>query len=168
MSQVYWITGLAGSGKTTLAKALVQKLEEETEKVIFLDGDILRKYVATDIGYTLEERKKGAYRYSGLCKMLYEQGFIVVCATVSMFEEVRRKNRDTIPCYMEIFLDVPKEVLVKRNKKNLYTNQEKNVMGMDILPEFPENPDIIFRDDHGDVEEGVLEAVTKILDHKSE
>jgi len=132
---VYWITGLAGAGKTSVGEVLVSILREKNDNVIFLDGDILREVFGNSFGYSNEERKKLAFIYAKLCKMLAEQGLTVVCCTIAMFDAVREWNSSNIKNYTEIYLKVPFSVLKTRNKKGLYSKFEKE-------PEFeyPKNP----------------------------
>jgi len=132
---VYWITGLAGAGKTSVGEVLVNLLRKKNNNVIFLDGDILREVFGNSFGYSNEERKKLAFVYARLCKMLAEQGQIVVCCTIAMFDAVREWNFINIRNYTEIYLKVPFSVLKTRNKKGLYSEFEKE-------PEFeyPKNP----------------------------
>lgn len=143
---VYWITGLAGAGKTTIARELYERLRCQTERIILLDGDDLRKSVTLDLGYTREERLEGAMRNARLSAMLARQGLTIVIATISMFHDVRRWNREHIDNYCEIYLEVPMKVLQERNQKNLYHDAMKGtvscVVGIDIEAEEPENPDI--------------------------
>ncbi len=146
MGNVYWITGLSGAGKTTVSKALYNKLKSKKDNVVFLDGDILRDVFGNDLGYTKEDRLKSAMRNSRLCKMLSEQGIDVICATISMFDEVRKYNRDNILGYKEIYLSVSLEVLKERNQKKLYSDGS-NVVGMDIEFEAPKCPDIVIEND---------------------
>lgn len=146
MGNVYWITGLSGAGKTTVSKALYNKLKSKKDNVVFLDGDILRDVFGNDLGYTKEDRLKSAMRNSRLCKMLSEQGIDVICATISMFDDVRKYNRDNILGYKEIYLSVSLEVLKERNQKKLYSDGS-NVVGMDIEFEAPKCPDIVIEND---------------------
>ena len=92
MSSVYWITGLSGAGKTTIGKLFYEKLKEQHSNTVFFDGDTLRRVFGDDLGYTEEERRKCAMRYSRLCAMLQEQDINVVCCTISMFDEIRDWN----------------------------------------------------------------------------
>lgn len=143
---VYWITGLAGAGKTTIARGVYEKLRCQMEGIVLLDGDDLRKSVAQDLGYTREDRLEAAMRYARLSAMLASQGITVVIGTISMFHDVRRWNREHIENYCEIYLDVPMDVLQERNQKNLYGGAAKGsvtcVVGMDMEVEVPETPDI--------------------------
>ena len=83
---VYWITGLAGSGKTTIGKLLYDSIKFNKDNVILLDGDKLRElYESQD--YSYDGRKKLAIKYAKLCKMISEQGIDVICCTISMFDE---------------------------------------------------------------------------------
>lgn len=148
---VYWITGLAGAGKTTIAGCLYQKMKEKNDGIVLLDGDELRKTVAGDLGYTEEERFQAAMRYAKLCAMLARQGITVVIGTISMFHKVREWNRKNIPNYCEVYLRVPIPVLESRNQKSLYSNVKtggiKNVVGMDMVIEEPKNPDLVIDND---------------------
>ena len=90
---LYWITGLSGAGKTTIGNRLYYELRKENDNVILLDGDILKKIVSDTPGYTAEDRKKRAIKYAMLCKTLTDQGMIVICCTIAMFDEVRMWNR---------------------------------------------------------------------------
>lgn len=144
---VYWVTGLAGSGKTTFGKILHNQIKQKNEKIIFLDGDELRSGLCNDLGYSEEDRRICAYRYSKLCEMLAKQGFDIICCTISMFDEVRTRNRSMIPNYREIYMKVNSELLKERNQKKLYHNSNGTkanfVVGVDIDYEVPKNPDYV-------------------------
>lgn len=148
---VYWITGLSGAGKTTIAKLLYDKLKSKKDNVVFLDGDVLREVFGSDIGYSQEDRRKSAMRNSRLCKELSEQGIDVICATISMFDTCREWNRKNIKNYKEIYIKVPMNVLIERNQKGLYSGalngDIKNVMGIDIDFQEPKNPDMVVIND---------------------
>lgn len=163
---VYWITGLSGSGKTTIGNMLYYKLREERDNVVILDGDILKEIVGKS-GYSTEERKQRAYKYSNMCKMLADQGITVICCTIAMYDEVRQWNRDNISSYVEIYLDVPMELLIKRDQKGLYSRYNNgvinNLAGMDIEVETPKNPDIVFNNDGT---KNVKQIVKEIKEYK--
>ena len=131
---VFWITGLAGAGKTTIGRHLYKKLRKGCSNVIFLDGDILRGIFAKDAGHTIKERKKLALSYAHLCRMLSDQGIHVVIATISLFKEIHDYNRRNISRYYEIFIDCRMDELIKRDQKGIYSKamagKAKNVMGI--------------------------------------
>lgn len=143
MGTVYWITGLSGAGKTTIGKLLYEKIKEKEINTVFLDGDTLREVFGDDLGYSKEERRKCAMRYSRLCAMLQKQGMNVICCTISMFDSVREWNRRNICDYKEIYVKVSMDVLRKRNQKGLYDQKQNDVVGVNMEFEGPKCPDII-------------------------
>ena len=147
-ARVWWVTGLAGAGKTTIARAMIARLSELGIRPVLLDGDELRQVVGPDLAYDPDSRRELARRYGRLCKLLSEQGIEVVCATISMFEDARRWNRQNIPRYVEIYVKVPMAELKRRNQKQLYRGKRSTeVWGIDIDPEEPLMPDIILLND---------------------
>jgi adenylylsulfate kinase-like enzyme len=112
---------------------------------VFLDGDALREVFEQDLGYSVEDRRRWAWRYARLGHMLAEQGLEVVVATVSMFEEVRRWNREHLPRYTEVYLRVPLEVRISRDRRVLYAGAD--VVGVDLPCEEPRAPDLVIDDD---------------------
>ena len=123
-SQVIWITGLSGAGKTTVAKELNLRLQERGLQPVLLDGDVLRSlFKNTEViseTYNREARLKLALKYAHMCKILSAQGFTVVIATVSMFREVYTWNRANFPNYFETNLKVPLDELRLRDPKKIY------------------------------------------------
>lgn len=150
-SNLYWITGLSGSGKTTIGTLFYSYLLENKKNVVYLDGDTLREILGDTDKYFPSERKILAKRYSQLSKILTEQGIDVVITTISMFHEVREWNRENIENYNEIYIKVPIEVLISRDQKNLYSRalkgEIKNVIGVDVAVEEPRNPDVVIIND---------------------
>jgi len=140
---VLWVTGLPGSGKSTLAKAVQQSMQDIGQMPLLLDGDSLRDALnlRQPQSYQPENREQIAMSYARLCQLFANQGFLVICATVSMFHAVRTWNRENLPGYCEVFLDTETSILKSRDQKGLYTNSE----AASILPEFPANPDVILR-----------------------
>ena len=145
---LYWLTGLPGAGKTTIGRELLRKLQLRKPNVVMLDGDALREIMGfTTTAYAPADRLKLAMQYSRLCQHLVEQGIDVVCATVSMFHEVRSHNRNSFDSYFEVYVRVPMDVLVARDTKALYSRALKeeipHVPGVNLDYEEPENPDLI-------------------------
>lgn len=151
MGTVYWITGLAGAGKTTIGKLLYEKIKEKESNTVFLDGDILREVFGNDLGYSKEDRKKCAMRYSRLCAMLQRQGMNVICCTISMFDSVREWNRENICNYREIYIKVSMNTLKTRDQKGLYSGKDmekqKEVVGIYIDMDEPKFPDFVVQND---------------------
>jgi adenylylsulfate kinase-like enzyme len=148
----YWITGLSGAGKTTLGRAFHQHLRMQgRDNLVYLDGDTLREVFGNQLGHSPAERHQLAMSYARMCRMLTEQGIDVICATISMFDEVRTWNRDNIESYVEVYLDVPIEVLKQRDQKQLYSRalrgEIKHVMGIDEPAAPPVSPDIVICND---------------------
>ncbi len=144
---VYWITGLSGAGKSTVGKAVYEKIRAVKDNVVFLDGDALRNAIAADLKYTEEDRHESARRNVGLCRLLGDQGIDVICCTICMFEDIRRWSRENNEKYLEVYLKVPMDVLKKRNQKNLYSDSEDEVVGLGVGMEEPENSDMVIVND---------------------
>ncbi|NOR57514.1 MAG: adenylyl-sulfate kinase, partial [Sulfurimonas sp.] len=139
---VIWITGLSGSGKTTIGKLVYEYVKQKNNNTVFLDGDVIRKALDNNYGYTLEDRLKGAKQVSGLCKMLDKEGINVVCSTMSLFKEIQDSNRKEIDKYIEVFLDVDIKILKERDSKKLYSSVKENVVGIDLSYYAPVNPEL--------------------------
>ena len=116
--KVYWICGLAGSGKTSVAKKFLKVLKKKGVSPILLDGDNMRDIFDLPKDYSYEGRKKLARIYSKVAKMLGDQGFTVIVSVIAMYEETFKFNRKNITNYVEVFLDVPMKELIRRDKKN--------------------------------------------------
>jgi adenylylsulfate kinase-like enzyme/phosphohistidine swiveling domain-containing protein len=162
--RVFWITGLSGAGKTTVGRELWSRLRAAGRPVTFLDGDALRTVIAEDLGHSASNRLVSAMRNARLCRLLAGQGFDVVCATISLFHEVQRWNRENIPNYREIYLRVPMEELRRRDSKGIYAGAQRgdarDVVGLDVPAEAPEAPDLVL-DNYGAL--NVATAVDRIL-----
>ncbi|EEO23739.1 MULTISPECIES: adenylyl-sulfate kinase [Helicobacter] len=158
-SGLIFITGLSGSGKSTLAKALIQKINEVyNTKAIFLDGDSLRECVG-NTDYSKDGREKMSMYYVRTAKMLVEQGFIVVLATISMFESIRKFNRENFTHYLEVYLNVNVDILRLRDSKGYYKDGVDNMAFMQGLVA-PTQSDLVFYDDF-DSKKAIDEIIEK-------
>lgn len=164
--KVIWITGLSGSGKTTIAKKLTFLLRKAGKPVVMLDGDSLREAFGTLVDnkkqFTFKSRLELAACYAKMCKQIASQGIYVVIATISMFHKIQKWNRNNLPGYYEVFLDVPFDELKKRDTKKLYkiNNSKKNleVVGLGILAEKPLSPNMV-------IEYNPKKSITEIVNH---
>lgn len=148
-----WIMGLSAAGKTTLAKALQKKISGS----IHLDGDDLRSiYNISSSDFDIKSRIEWALVDSRLVKKLSEQGAKIIISTICLYNEVQKWNRENIPNYVEVFLNVSEETRRRRDPKNLYkkyfNGQIKNIIGLDLPCENPINPDLTF-DEFNSVDE---------------
>ena len=163
--RVFWITGLPGSGKTTLAEALCSALRDRGINPVLLDGDSIREVLGEiESSYDPRGRQRLSFLYGRVCSMLAKQAHTVVCSTVSMFDVVRKWNRENLPGYFEVYLKVDHKVLMERHPKDLYRKAQKGELqyvhgvGMDF--EEPKQPDMVFHDSQLDLRQ----AVAKILE----
>ncbi len=143
---VFWIIGLAGAGKTTIARALYAKLKQEKPSTVLLDGDAVREIMGGDLGFTLDDRRRNGWRICRLCKYLSDQSINVVCATLSQFNDQQDWNRSYLNNYFEVYLKVDMDVLVQRDQKGLYSGalagKINNVVGIDMPFSPPHAPDL--------------------------
>lgn len=164
---VYWLTGLPGAGKTSLAKLLHEHLQSKGRRpVVLLDGDQMRGVLGLEQAHNLDERQKLALTYGRLCHFLAHQGLDTVCATVSLFHLVQNWNRQNIPHYIEILIEVPLATLMQRDQKQLYSQayrgEIQNVLGFDLEPQWPRSPDLIV---HNDGRQSIQEVFVEMVDY---
>jgi len=142
----YWITGLNGAGKSTLGRRLAKRLRRRGDRVAFISDSMLRGVFGAPTGSTLEDCRETALRMSRLARHLAVRGIDTVCATVSMFHEIRAWNRRNLRPYVEVFLDVPFSALLRRDPDGLYsralTGDLTHVVGVDLPIELPDSPHV--------------------------
>jgi adenylylsulfate kinase len=143
---LFWVTGLSGAGKTTVATLLRDKLAAFTPVLLF-DGDVLRTIFGKTQSYDTEGRRELAHSYARLAQNVVAQGVTVVCATISMFHDVRAWNRANNAHYFEVYLRVPEDQLRARDPKGLYKKNAEDtaggLVGIGATFEEPQHPDIV-------------------------
>ena len=164
-----WLFGLSGAGKTTLANALADKLS--TNKVKILDGDILRKGINNNLGFSSEDRFENARRTAEIAKLFIEEGYWVVVALITPFEVMRQNNRKILgEDYIEIFIDTPIALCEQRDPKGLYAKvsqrQITNFTGIDAPFEIPQSSNLIVKTVDRTIEECVKEIIVFIFSEK--
>jgi len=154
-----WFTGLSGSGKTTLAKAVEAELRRRGLKVERLDGDVVRKSLSKDLGFTKEDRDANIERVTFVAKLLTRNGVAVLCSFISPYRERRARSRAEIGNFVECYVECPLEVCIERDAKGLYqramAGEIENFTGISDPYEPPENPEIKVNTAELTIEEGV-------------
>jgi adenylylsulfate kinase len=157
-----WLTGLPCSGKTTIAIELIRQLEEKLLRTEYLDGDIVRKSVCADLGFSKEDRDENIKRIT-LVSSFLSQRAITVCAFVSPYQEARDKARKMMPNFIETFVDCPVDACIKRDVKGMYAKalagEIKGFTGIDDPYENPKNPEVTCYTDKESVEESVAKII---------
>jgi len=165
-AQVIWLTGLSGSGKSTIANGVEKRLHALEMHPYVLDGDNLRMGLNADLGFTPEDRAENVRRISEVAKVLVDAGLIVLVAVISPFEADRQRARSLFDEgeFLEVYVDTPVEVCVNRDPKGLYKKASKgeipNFTGIGQNYEVPKNPDLHLK---GDADLG--ENIEKVMKH---
>ena len=161
---IIWITGLPGSGKTTLAKKLKSKLEAKTSNnIVLLDGDEIRSILPCELSYSKEDRIKIAIFYSKLALLIEQSNCIVICSFVALFHHVQEHTRINANDYFEIFLDPSIEELAKKNKKGLYSRESEYMLKQFSKHEFPRAPELRLNTIVNGIYQDYLSEITKKL-----
>jgi len=145
---VLWLTGLSGSGKSTIANIVEQKLARMNRHTFLLDGDNVRHGLNKDLGFTEADRVENIRRVGEVAKLMTDAGLIVITAFISPFRSERDMVRSMMQPgeFVEVFVDTPLEVAESRDVKGLYAKARagelKNFTGIDSPYEHPESPDM--------------------------
>ncbi len=162
---VIWLIGMSGAGKTVIGRHLYEMWKAEAANTVFVDGDEIRELFnqnRTPDAYTMEGRRLNAERITGLCAWLDRQGINVVCCVLSVFPEMRKRNRKLFSRYFEVYISVPMDILCRRDTKNLYApamrHEITNVVGVDLPFTPPAAPDMVIDNSRDGVDLGALAA----------
>jgi adenylyl-sulfate kinase len=164
-----WLTGLSGSGKTTIAIPLAEELRNRGVKVERLDGDIVRQSLTRDLGFSKEDRDKNIERVTFVAKLLTRNGVIVICSFISPYRERRAKSRAEIGEFIEVYIECSVEVCAERDVKGMYAKafagEIQNFTGVSDPYEPPENPEIVCSTADETIEESVAKIVAYLEEH---
>ena len=154
-----WFTGLSGAGKSTVSTLLHQRLTAAGAKVELLDGDIVRTHLSKGLGFSREDRDENIRRIGFVCELLSRNGVIVIAAVISPYREARDTVRARIPNFVEIFMECPMDVLVKRDVKGLYkkalAGEIEHFTGVSDPYESPASPELTIHSSQETPEESV-------------
>ena len=162
-----WLTGLSGSGKSTIADRVEQVLHEQGYKTYLLDGDNIRHGLNSNIDFSESGRKENIRRIGEVAKLFLDAGIIVISAFISPFREDREAVRNLLKEgeFIEIHVDCPLEICEQRDVKGLYAKARRgeipNFTGISSPFEIPTHPEITVHTD----QEKLDDSVNKILSY---
>jgi bifunctional enzyme CysN/CysC len=165
---VVWLTGLSGSGKSTIAKEVEKRLFDRDVQTMLLDGDNVRHGLCGDLGFSPNDRKENIRRVGETARLFFEQGNVTFCSFISPYQEDRDRIRELLPDgrFFEVHVDCPLEVCKERDTKGLYEKAEKgeiaNFTGVSAPYETPAAPEIVVHTDEDDVDtcvDRIIEAL---------
>jgi adenylylsulfate kinase len=164
-SFLIFFTGLSGSGKSTIANGLEQKLVRENIRTYTLDGDNIRKGINKDLSFSAEDRSENNRRIGEVANLFVDAGMVVLAAFVAPFEKDRNFIKETVGehNYVEVFVNTSLDECEKRDVKGLYKKARKgeikDMTGISSPYEVPLHPDIILSE-----KESIEESVNRIYE----
>ncbi len=140
------MTGLSGSGKSTVASMLAKRLSAVGAQVEILDGDVVRTNLSKGLGFSKEDRDTNIRRIGFVCNLLSRNGVFAIAAAISPYRAIRAEVRAAAGNFVEVFTDCPLDTLVERDVKGLYkkalAGEIKNFTGVSDPYEAPESPEV--------------------------
>jgi adenylylsulfate kinase len=167
---VIWFTGLSGSGKTTVAHVVEEKLLDAGVPVEILDGDVVRENLSKGLGFSEEDRNTNIRRIAFVAHLLQRNGTFVITAAISPYKAIRDEARSMIKDFVEVFADAPLEVCEERDVKGLYAKARageiKGFTGIDDPYEAPDNAEVVIKTGEQSVEESAQQVIDKLIELK--
>jgi adenylylsulfate kinase len=166
-----WMTGLSGSGKSTISSILKHKFENESGRYVeILDGDEVRKGLSMDLGLSKEDREEHARRVSYLAKILSRNGVISIVALISPYRVSRENARELIgrDNFVEVYVKASLQTCETRDPKGLYKKARRgeinNMTGIQDPYEEPISPDVVIDTEKGSPEQSALFLIRELDD----
>jgi adenylylsulfate kinase len=161
-----WFTGLSGSGKSTIARALETELRQRGCRLEVLDGDIVRTNLTKGLGFSKDDRNENIRRIGFVSHLLTRNGVVVLVSAISPYREAREEVRDRIGDFVEVFVDAPLAVCEERDVKGLYkkarAGEIKQFTGIDDPYEAPLSPEVHCHTDRQSVEDSVAQILAEL------
>jgi adenylyl-sulfate kinase len=159
---------MSGAGKSTISRAIEERLRAFGAKVEVLDGDVVRTHLSKGLGFSREDRDENIRRIGFVCEMLSRNGVIAIAAAISPYRSVREELRARIPNFVEVYVECPIEVLAERDVKGLYkralAGEIGNFTGISDPYEPPVAPEVTVNSSRETPEES-LERIWATLEH---
>ncbi len=164
-----WFTGLPSSGKTTIAHKLEGILRDKGCKVEVFDGDVIRKHLCSDLGFSRQDRDTNIKRIAYVCKLLTRNGVVAIASAISPYRDTRDYAREEIGEFLEIYVKCPLDVCKQRDVKGLYkkalNGEIKGFTGVDDPYEEPLRPELILETNSESVDDST-KRVLSLLESK--
>ena len=162
-----WFTGLPSSGKSTIAHKVEKLLREKGHRVEVFDGDVIRKNLCSELGFSKEDRDTNIKRIAFVCKLMTRNDVVAIAAAISPYRETRDYARKEIgKDFLEVYVRCPLSVCKDRDVKGLYkkalSGELKGFTGIDDPYEEPLNPELILHTDKESVEESVQRVMVEL------
>ncbi len=162
-----WFTGLPSSGKSTIAHQVEKLLREKGRKVEVFDGDVIRKNLCSDLGFSKEDRDTNIKRIAFVCKLMTRNDVVAIAAAISPYRETRDYARSEIgENFIEVYVRAPLAVCKERDVKGLYkkaiSGEIKGFTGIDDPYEEPLNPELILHTDKETEDESVGRVMAEL------
>jgi adenylylsulfate kinase len=166
-----WFTGLSGAGKTTISEAVAAELSARGLQVEVIDGDVIRKNLCSDLGFSKQDREENCRRIAFVSQLLTRNGIIVLVSAISPYRSAREAARKSIGHFIEVYVSTPLPVCERRDAKGLYkmarAGRLSGLTGIDDPYEAPLAPDIECNTEFTSTRDISSKVVAKILEHLS-
>ncbi|MHC5611824.1 MAG: adenylyl-sulfate kinase [Nostoc sp.] len=163
-----WFTGLSGAGKTTICQFVEKELRIQGYRVEVLDGDAVRQNLCKGLGFSQEDREENIRRIGFVAHLLARNNVIVLVSAISPYREIREEIRQSIPYFIEVYVNASLEVCEQRDVKGLYkkvrSGEIKHFTGIDDPYEIPLHPEVECKTN----EESIAQSATKVLEKLEE
>ena len=164
---ILWFTGLSGAGKTTISREVQTELLARGFKVEVLDGDVVRKDLSKNLGFSKEDRDENIRRVGFVASLLAQNGIIVLVSAISPYRAGREEVRKRFPTFLEVFVNAPLPVCEERDPKGLYRKARAGLLsgftGLHDPYERPISPEVECKTDRETLRESVDKVVASLL-----
>jgi len=165
VAPIVWLTGLSGAGKSTIAEGLLELMRDSSIKCEMLDGDVIRRELCRDLGFSQRDRVENMRRIGFVASLLSRHGIVVVIAVIAPYRDAREALRSSLPHLIEVYVDAPLDVCEERDPKGLYRKARAGDLafftGIDAPYEHPIAPHIHCRTNV----EKPHESIQKVADY---
>ncbi len=160
---ILWFTGLSGSGKTTIARAVERELKACSCRVEILDGDVIRTNLSKGLTFSKEDRDTNIRRIGFVANLLSRNGVVAITAAISPYRSIRDEIREMSENFLEVYVNAPLEICETRDVKGMYARTRagelKNLTGIDDPYEEPLKPEVVCYT----AKESIAESAAKVI-----